>query len=118
MYGASSISWIELEEPAEGEAKGFAIQVLSSPIEAKYFAEGITFHNEEIFMLTWQEKKIFKIDPENLQITETLSGPYNFHHGWGLTSDKDTFYATGGDNSMYLLEPSTLKLREKKPIKS
>ncbi|MBK1884343.1 glutaminyl-peptide cyclotransferase [Luteolibacter pohnpeiensis] len=85
QYGESTLRELEKET-------GKVLRKRSFP--ASIFGEGITLHQGELWMLTWQEEKGFVLDPE------TFKQIRQFHYkgeGWGLTSNgTDLIMSDGG----------------------
>ncbi|MDB5209483.1 MAG: glutaminyl-peptide cyclotransferase, partial [Sediminibacterium sp.] len=83
---------------------GKAIQKLK--ISNEYFGEGISMINNKIYMLTYQEHKVFVFDMDFKKIKE-FEWPYE---GWGMTTDgKQLILDTGGSN-IYFINPETFKI--------
>ena len=49
----------------------------------RYFGEGLTILNDEIYQLTWQERDVFVYDLAG-KLKRTMRNP---REGWGLTND-------------------------------
>lgn len=61
------------------------------------FAEGLTYTQHHLYVLTWKERKIFVLD-SSLRLQRTLS----FHkEGWGLTHNDSFFLVSTGSDSLY-----------------
>lgn len=58
-----------------------------------HFAEGLTMHRGELYLLTWKSKKMLTIDPRRLEITGShpLKG-----EGWGVTSNGESLWLSDG----------------------
>lgn len=72
-------------------------------LPSKYFGEGIAICNNEIYQLTWKEKKVLKYSL-NLDYLGELPMPPQLNEGWGLTSDTERpgyMYATDGSDKIY-----------------
>lgn len=104
---------------SSGEYGKSFIQILEFPsmnlikrksLAAELFAEGITIMNDELFLLTWQEKRCLVLCPETLEIKRELS--YNTE-GWGLTNDGEKLYMTDGSHYVYVLNPADFKQVER-----
>lgn len=77
-------------------------------LDNKYFAEGLTVHNGNLYQLTWKEDVGFKYDPTTLE----LKGTFNYgasRQGWGLTNDGETIYKSDGTSKIWKLSPNALK---------
>ena len=76
--------------------------------DSKIFGEGVTIFNNKIYQLTWQNKKVFVYNLNNIsQPVETLSWKYE---GWGITNDgKSLIISDGSDKLYYVLPDETSK---------
>lgn len=72
--------------------------VKKSYLDPKYFAEGITFFNDKLYLLTWKENTAFVMNPETLEIEKEFKYPTE---GWGLTNDGEFFYMSDGTEKIY-----------------
>jgi glutamine cyclotransferase len=82
-------------------------------LNKKYFGEGITIFNDEIFWLTWQNKKGFIYD----LATFTKKGEFSYSkskEGWGFTHNNSELIKSDGTNKIWFLDPITKK--EKRAI--
>ena len=59
----------------------------------RVFAEGLTMHRGELFLLTWKSQEMFSLDPDRLEITKRHPLP---GEGWGVTSDGDSLWISDG----------------------
>ncbi|MBB2146626.1 glutaminyl-peptide cyclotransferase [Pedobacter sp. LMG 31464] len=93
-YGHSSLRKVE---PSTGKI------VQSTPVDKKYFAEGITVIGDKIIQLTYQEKVGFVYDKATLKkLSEFayLTGK----EGWGLAFDGQKVLNTDGSNTIFFLD--------------
>lgn len=65
------------------------------------FGEGSVVFNGNLYLLTWQEKQVFVLDPETLTLRDTL--PYG-RDGWGLTTDGKQLIASDGSSSLFFMD--------------
>lgn len=72
----------------------------------KYFAEGITVLNDKLYLLTWQEKTCFVLDPETLKTLDTYT--YDTE-GWGITNDGKNLYMSDGSAMITVVSPDGFK---------
>lgn len=93
-YGKSYIH--RLEFPTLKELK-------RTSLEDKYFSEGITILNNELYMLTWQERECIVYNPATLQEKRRYS--YNTE-GWGLANDGKLLYMSDGTKNIYVIDPN------------
>lgn len=75
-------------------------------LNAKLFAEGLTFFGDKMYLLTWQENKCLVFDPKTLK--QTAEFQYNTE-GWGITHDEKYLYMSDGTQYIYILDPLTFK---------
>ena len=72
----------------------------------KYFGEGITFLNNKIYQLTWQNKEGFVYDATTFKKIDTFT--YE-HEGWGITHDGKQLIVSDGTNVIHFKDTVTLK---------
>ncbi len=68
------------------------------PLPNKYFAEGAAAADGEIYLLTWQERTGFVLDPATLLVKREFS--YS-GEGWGLTWDGRRLWRSDGSARLY-----------------
>ncbi len=78
-------------------------------LDAKYFGEGITFVNNKLYQLTWQEKKGFIYNANTLKLEKTFTYEKDIE-GWGMTNDGKYIYQTDGTEKIWKMDPNTLKM--------
>lgn len=74
-------------------------------IPARFFGEGITVWNNQLFQLTWQGKTGFVYDLATF--TPIREFQYNTD-GWGITHNDTTLFMSDGTHRIYLLDPESL----------
>jgi glutaminyl-peptide cyclotransferase len=80
----------------------------------RYFGEGLTILNDEIYQLTWTEHQVFVYD-----LTGTLKRTMrNPREGWGLTNDGASLIFSDGGPSFYFADPATFAIQREVKIKS
>lgn len=72
----------------------------------KFFAEGLTLLNKQLFLLTWKAGMALVLDPKTLQPLKkfTYSG-----EGWGLTHSSNELIMSDGSDRLTFRDPSTFK---------
>jgi glutamine cyclotransferase len=80
----------------------------------RYFGEGLTVLNDEIYQLTWQEHDVFVYDLAG-QLKRTMRNP---HEGWGMTNDGTNLIFSDGTPSFYFADPKTFAITREVKIKS
>jgi glutaminyl-peptide cyclotransferase len=78
-------------------------------LDAKYFGEGITFVNNKLYQLTWQEKKGFVYNATTLKLEKTFTYKKDIE-GWGMTNDGKYIYQTDGTEKIWKMDPATLEM--------
>jgi glutamine cyclotransferase len=78
-------------------------------LDAKYFGEGITFINNKLYQLTWQEKTGFVYNATTLKLEKSFTYDKDIE-GWGLTNDGKYIYQTDGTEKIWKMDPTTLKM--------
>ena len=76
-------------------------------LEDKYFGEGLTILNDNIYQLTWQAKVGFVYDVNTFEKTKTFNYETS-KEGWGICNDGTTLYKSDGTEKIYLLNPNDL----------
>jgi len=81
----------------------------SLKLDDRYFGEGITFLNNKIYQLTWQEKTgfIYNVDTWKLEKTFTYEKDIE---GWGMTNDGKYIYQTDKTEKIWKMDPETQKM--------
>lgn len=77
-------------------------------LDKKYFGEGMTIVNDEIFFLTWKASKGFVYDLATFERKKEFK--YNRSvEGWGLTHNDTELIKSDGTNRLWFLDPITQK---------
>ncbi len=76
----------------------------------KYFGEGIVAINKKIYQLTYLNRIGFIYDEASFKKIGEFSLPSN--EGWGLTCDKRNIIMSDGTDSIWYINPSTLKINK------
>ena len=81
----------------------------SVKLDDMYFGEGITFINNKLFQLTWEEKTgfIYNVDTWKLEKTFAYDKPIE---GWGMTNDGKVIYESDGTEKIWKMDPATQKM--------
>jgi glutamine cyclotransferase len=80
----------------------------------RYFGEGLTVLNDELFQLTWTEHDVFVYDLAG-KLKRTMKNP---REGWGLTNDGTNLIFSDGGPSFYFADPKTFAIMREVKIKS
>lgn len=78
-------------------------------LDTKYFGEGITIMNDELFQLTWQENTCFVYDKSSLERIKEFS--YD-GEGWGLCNDGEFLIMSDGSERLSYRDPSNFALKK------
>jgi glutamine cyclotransferase len=78
-------------------------------LDSKYFGEGITFINDKMYQLTWQEKTGFIYDAKTLKLEKTFAYDKDIE-GWGMTNDGKYIYQTDKTEKIWKMDPATQKM--------
>lgn len=65
-------------------------------LDGRFFGEGLTYYNDQLFQLTWQEKQVLVYDATSLEQIATF--PYD-GEGWGLCNSEDKFFIMSNGTS-------------------
>lgn len=78
-------------------------------LDPKYFGEGITFINDKLYQLTWQDKTGFIYDAKTLKLEKTFTYDKDIE-GWGMTNDGTHIYQTDKTEKIWKMDPKTQKM--------
>jgi glutamine cyclotransferase len=81
----------------------------NTPLEGKYFGEGITILNNKVYQLTWKEKTGFIYNTETWKLEKTFTFDKDIE-GWGMTNDGTNFYQSDGTEKIWTMNPETQKM--------
>lgn len=88
----------------EYQAEPFAINtvyVSEIPWKRNIFLEGAIIFKGFLYMLTWREYTVYKMNPDTFEVLEEI--PWK-KDGWGLTHNTTHMFTTDGSNLVYLLD--------------
>ena len=80
----------------------------------RYFGEGLTILNDEIYQLTWTEHDVFVYDLSGKPVRKMR----NPREGWGLTNDGTSLIFSDGSPSFFFADPKTFAITREVKIKS
>ncbi|MES2573865.1 MAG: glutaminyl-peptide cyclotransferase [Bacteroidota bacterium] len=83
--------------------------IKSLDLDAKYFGEGITFINNKIYQLTYQEKTGFIYNADTWKLEKTFTYDKDIE-GWGMTNDGKYIYHTDKTEKIWKMDPNTQKM--------
>lgn len=100
QYGQSSVREVDRKS-------GAVIRRRSLP--ADVFGEGLTMMGAELWVITWQEKTAFVLDPGTFRTlrTHTYDGD-----GWGLTSDGKQLIMSDGSATLSFRDPKDMAVKK------
>ena len=101
LNGRSSLRMTEL-------ATGKVLQKV--PVNATYFAEGMTDFAGKLYQLTWQNGKVFVYDRFSFRLVRDHS--YT-GEGWGLTHDGKRLIMSDGSAQLRFIDPTTFAVTSK-----
>jgi len=78
-------------------------------LDSKYFGEGITFINNKLYQLTWQEKTGFIYNANTLKLEKTFAFDKDIE-GWGMTNDGKNIYQSDGTEKIWKMNPENQKM--------
>ena len=79
----------------------------------RFFGEGLTILNNQIYQLSWQEHLAFVYDLSG----KLVRGMRNMHDGWGLTNDGTNLIFTDGGDQLYYVNPADFKILRSVAVK-
>jgi glutaminyl-peptide cyclotransferase len=74
----------------------------------RFFGEGITVLNDQVYQLTWRSDIGFIYDPETLKEKRSFSYGKS-KEGWGICNDGKYLYKSDGTPKIWRLDPETLE---------
>lgn len=74
----------------------------------KYFGEGISFLNGQLFQLTYKSRTGFVYDANTFKKLKEFAIPKK--EGWGLTTDGSYLIMSDGTNKLTYLDPNSLRV--------
>jgi glutamine cyclotransferase len=109
LYGQSSLQVIDPET-------GAVLQKRMLP--RLYFAEGITIIDDVVFLLTWRERVLLRVDAATLETLSTHPIKTVTGEGWGITHTPggEHLILSDGSELLYFLDPATLKEVRRVPV--
>lgn len=84
-----------------------------SEFEDDDFAEGLTFLDDKLYVLTWQSRKGHVYTPTLKHIKEFDIST----EGWGLTNDGESLIFSDGTDTISYMSPKTFKISRKFKVK-
>ncbi len=78
-----------------------------TPLDTKYFGEGITILNDTVYQLTWQEKVVFAYTVKDFKKVKEFKIDTQ---GWGITNNGQELIVSDGSSNLYYYNPSTFQL--------
>lgn len=78
-----------------------------TPLPDEFFAEGLTLLADEVFVLTWKEKTLFILNPDDLSIKREIGYA---GEGWGLANNGKQLIMSNGSETIYFRNPATFEI--------
>ena len=78
-----------------------------TPLDSKFFGEGVTILKDTIYQLTWQEKVVFAYTLNDFKKVKEFKIDTQ---GWGITTDGQELIVSDGTSNLYYYNPSTFQL--------
>ncbi len=97
LNGRSSLRRVEPET-------GTVVQQLD--LAPEHFGEGLTLLGDRLYQLTWQSRLGFVYDRATFTLLRTFDYPTE---GWGLTHDGARLIMSDGTDTLFFLDPETLR---------
>jgi glutaminyl-peptide cyclotransferase len=96
--GGHGVSSIQKVDPSSG------VVLQRTPLEKKYFAEGIVLKDNRLYMLTWKNKVMLVFDPYSLKMLGLIPYATFSGQGWGFTTDGLHFIVSDGSAHINVFE--------------
>jgi len=74
----------------------------------KYFAEGLTLLEDELFVLTWKENTVLVLNRDDLSVVREMT--YD-GQGWGLANNGKQLIMSNGSSTIYFRDPSSFEIK-------
>ena len=74
---------------------------MTKKLSSKYFGEGSTVLGDDLYVLTWTNKVVFRYNAKTLDYKSSIGYP---REGWGLTTDGNQLIASDGTSMLYFLD--------------
>ena len=100
QFGQSTFRKVNLDTGAAEERLDFS---------KEYFVEGSVMFDDNLYILTWTNRKAFIYDAETLKYKSTWSYP---REGWGITTDGKQLIASDGSSNLYFMDENFAPLRK------
>lgn len=100
QFGLSTFREVDL---ATGEA------LSRMDFSDEYFVEGSVMLGDNLYILTWTNRKAFVYDANTLKYKSTWSYP---REGWGITTDGKQLIASDGSSNLYFMDENFAPLRK------
>lgn len=78
-------------------------------LDDEYFAEGLTYFNNKIYLLTWRENKVLTYDLNGETIIKRDEVFVNEKEGWGLTNNGEHLIMSDGSDRLYFKDANTFE---------
>lgn len=78
-------------------------------LDPKYFGEGITLKEDELYQLSWKEKTLFVYQADSLKLLRSLSYEGD---GWGLAWNGAQFLMTNGSEMLQIRSANDFSLQK------
>ena len=85
---------------------GSTTPIASTSQSQEVFSEGATIVGDNVYQLTWQNKKGFIYNKSDLSLVREFPYPNVIGEGWGLTYDGTNLIASDGSKNLYFLDPA------------
>jgi glutamine cyclotransferase len=99
LYGQSSVRRVDLQTGGV---------LMSKPLPANRFGEGLAFLNGTLYQLTWKEGVAYTYDAATLALRDSVHYP---GQGWGLTTDGTSLIMSDGSDVLRFIAPTTFQLQ-------
>jgi len=79
----------------------------------RFFGEGLTILNNQIYQLSWQDRAVFVYDLNGRLVRRMR----NAREGWGLTNDGTNLVFTDGGDRLYYVNPADFSVLRSVPVR-
>lgn len=114
LYNQSRWLIYPVQHPAATWTQMTTKPLVEHKFHKRYFAEGLTIFQDKIYVITWNERKVFVFD---LKTHKALKPMRYFGEGWGLTSNDQFLIRSDGSHKLYFHRADNFKIEKTLEVK-
>ncbi len=114
LYAQSQIVSYPVTEPTSSWEKMTAPFTRKQRLPDRFFAEGLTLHNNKLYLITWQENTVFVYNAADFSFQKNLS--YT-GQGWGLANDGKYIIRSDGTQHLFFHNAESFAVEKNLEVK-